>query len=155
MTFHEEMRAIANKYMRSGRPWPATAEQIARWAIDNKLWAPQARSLVRLCAEQLSDAMHLEYFTDPQGRRVRAKHCARITQRGKQLTLWADIRSAPHRHMEVAFQQRRQQVLGDCHQLKIDVDSYNQNRNPEKPIQMSFDFTKDLQEAEVDMADRA
>jgi hypothetical protein len=31
--------------------------------------------------------------------------------------------------MEIAFQQRRQQILGDCRQLKTDVDSYNDNYN--------------------------
>lgn len=155
MTFHEEMQAIANRYMNSGESWPASIEQIAEWAIKHKLWVPQARSLVRLCAEQLSEAMRMEYFTDPQGRRVRAKHCARITKHGKQLVLWDDLRTATHKHMEVSFQQRRQQVFGDCHQLKIDVDSYNQNRKPAKQIEIIFDFTKDLQEAEYDAADRA
>ena len=28
--------------------------------------------------------------------------------------LWADVRTAPKRHMEIAFQQRRQQIVGDC-----------------------------------------
>jgi hypothetical protein len=154
MTFNEEMQAIANKYIRSGQPWPASTEEIAEWAIKSKLWAPHARSLVKLCAEQLSEAMRAEYFTDAQGRRVRAKHCARISKRGKQLSLWDDIRSASHKHMEISFQQRRQQVFGDCLQLKTDVDSYNQNRKPEKPIQIAFNFEYDLQEAEYDTAKR-
>ena len=38
-------------------------------------------------------------------------------------------------------QQRRHQIVGDCRQLKMDVDSYNQNRTPDQPIQMIFDFT--------------
>jgi len=151
-TLTEQYQEISNKYMRSGKPWPATTEQIARWAIEKKLWAPQPQSLIKLCAEQLSEAMRVEYFTDPQGRKVRAKHAARVTERGKQLTLWADIRSATRGHMAIAFQQRRQQVLGECHQLKTDVDSYNQNGNPGKQIEMIFDFTMDL--AEWDVADR-
>ena len=51
--------------------------------------------------------------------------------------------------MEVAFQQRRQQIVMDCLQLKTDVDSYNENRKPESPIQMVFDFTDDLTELEL------
>ena len=51
--------------------------------------------------------------------------------------------------MATAFQQRRQQILGDCRQLKIDVDSYNENRWPDEPIQMIFDFTLDLAELEA------
>jgi hypothetical protein len=51
--------------------------------------------------------------------------------------------------MERAFAQRRKQILGDCRQLKADVDSYNENRRPEEPIQVIFDFTVDLAELEA------
>jgi hypothetical protein len=40
-------------------------------------------------------------------------------------------------------------VLGDCRQLKTDVDSYNQNYSAATPIQMVFDFTDDLAELEL------
>jgi hypothetical protein len=93
--------------------------------------------------------MREEYIVDPQGRTVRAKHAARLIKDGEQLALWADIRTADRRHMEIAFQQRRQQIVGDCRQLKTDADSYNDNANPGKPIQMVFDFTQDLAELEA------
>ena len=68
---------------------------------------------------------------------------------GEQITLWDDIRTATPKHMEIAFQQRRQQVVGDCRQLKTDVDSYNENRKPERPIQIIFDFTFDIEEIDT------
>ena len=37
----------------------------------------------------------------------------------------------------------------DCRQLKLDLDSYNQNFNSGKPIQGVFDFTDDLTELEL------
>jgi len=43
---------------------------------------------------------------------------------------------------------KQMQIVGDCVHLKADVDSYNQNENPEKPIQIPFDFTVDVLEAE-------
>jgi hypothetical protein len=101
-------------------------------------------------AEQLSRAMREEYIVDEQGRTVRAKHAARY----KQSVLWEDIRTAPREHMEIAFQQRRQQIVGDCRQLKTDADSFNDNSNPGLPIQMVFDFTDDLAELEA-MGDAA
>jgi hypothetical protein len=101
------------------------------------------------CAEELARAMREEYITDPQGRRVRVKHVAMIEKDGKQASFWADMRKAPHGHMEIAFQQRRQQIVGDCRQLKWDMDSYNQNHNVGEPIQMVFDFTLDLEEIEA------
>ena len=51
--------------------------------------------------------------------------------------LW--MRTRPF--MEVSTANRRNQVLGECRQLKSDVDSYNERRCPDEPIQISFDFT--------------
>ncbi len=93
--------------------------------------------------------MREEYLTDPQGRRVRSKHMARYGEGPTQVPLWEDIRTASREHMGIAFQQRRQQILGDCRQLKTDVDSYNDNYNSDAPLQMIFDFTDDLTEAEL------
>lgn len=148
-TYGEQLRRIVALYQNAGLAWPASAKEIAAWAIREKHWAPHPDSLVNQCATQLADAMREEYIVDPQGRSVRAKHAARITRDGQQSVLWADIRTAGRRHMEVAFQQRRQQIVGDCRQLKTDVDSYNDNATPAKPIQMVFDFTQDLAELEA------
>ncbi|HKX00428.1 MAG TPA: hypothetical protein VJN43_22005 [Bryobacteraceae bacterium] len=56
---------------------------------------------------------------------------------------------APHDHMEKAFAQRREQIVGDCVQLKIDVDAYN-DMNTEKAtqVQLVLDFTEDVVERE-------
>ena len=144
-TYMEQLQRIVDRYVEAGEEWPATSRQMAAWAVREKLWQPHPTSLVSQCAEALSTAMREEYIVDAQGRTVRAKHAARIQQE----VLWADIRTAPRKHMEIAFAQRRRAVLGDCHQLKLDVDSYNDNRIPNEPIQMSFDFTNDLLEMEA------
>jgi hypothetical protein len=148
MSYFEQLRSIANTYFKE-HDGSATARDIAAWAINTKLWSPQPGSVIDQCAEEISRAMREDYITDPQGRNVRAKHCARIRENGKQFTLWADIRTASQTHMERAFQQRRRQILGDCRQLKSDVDSFNDNRQPEQPIQVVFDFTLDLAELEA------
>lgn len=49
--------------------------------------------------------------------------------------------------MERAFQLRRRQIVGDCKQLKTDVDSFNDNHPAEKPIQLLLDFADDVAEA--------
>ena len=45
-----------------------------------------------------------------------------------------------------SFAQRRQQIVGDCLQLKTDVDVYNDKREPDEPIQVPLDFTLDVAE---------
>ncbi len=155
-TFTQSMQDIVSRYRESGRSWPATTEQMAAWAMDNRLWAPHRSRLIRLCADQLADAMREEYITDPQGRKVRAKHAARVKIGTKQQYFWDDIRTANHEHMQVASQQkRRQQIVGDCVQLKRDVDSYNENRRPPTRIQIELDFTVDVAEVEALREDKA
>ncbi len=44
---------------------------------------------------------------------------------------------------------RRRQIVGDYRELKRDVDSYNDNRNPVQPIQLVLDFTHDVAELEA------
>ncbi len=148
-TYNEQLQEIVTDYIKDGLEWPATTRQLAGYAIDHRKWRPQRSTLVDRCAEELSRAMREEYIVDPQGRTVRAKHVARVEREGKQLMLWADIRSASREHMQMAFQLRRQQIVGDSKQLKADVDSYNENRTRMNPIQMSFDFTPDVMEAEA------
>lgn len=143
------MQEIVTSYREADQPWPASSRQISAWAIKNDIWRPYPSSIVDQCAKHLSQAMREEHITDPQGRVVRAKHVARVERDGVQMPLWGDIRTADRKHMQIAFQQRRQQVVGDCRQLKTDLDSFNENRNPIEPIQMSFDFTHDLEELEA------
>lgn len=146
---NENLQELVRKYQQASQPWPASPRDIAQWAISHRFWAPEPQAVVKQCADQISNAMSAEYFTDPQGRRVRAKHAV-VSQDGeKQTSLWDDIRTAEPRHIEVSAQQRRGHIIAECKQLKTDIDSFNENRNPERPINMVFDFTLDLEEAEL------
>jgi len=138
----QHLQEIADNYRAEGGVWPAPITSIAEWAIRKGLWQPRRGSLLRQCASELAAAMREEYFTDPQGRRVRKKHVYHELQQ----MLWVDIEDARPEQMQKAFAHRRRQILGDCHQLKIDVDSYNENNAHDAHIQMCFDFTDDLVE---------
>ena len=99
----------------------------------------------------VSQALRTDFITDPQGRKVRRKHAAKNkhkTPTGEyvQITFWADIEDASKEHMQTSFQQRRMQILGDCHQMKTDVDSYNENYNPGEQLEFSYNFEVDLEE---------
>ncbi|MDQ3701021.1 MAG: hypothetical protein M3442_08900, partial [Chloroflexota bacterium] len=114
-----------------------------------KRWQPQPGKVIGQLAEQLARAMREEYIVDAHGREVRTKHAARTERDGVQGVFWADIRSAPRAYMEIAFQQRRQQIVGDCRQLKVDAHYFNENHNPGLRIQLVFDFREDLAEIEA------
>ncbi len=149
-TYNEQMQKIVDEYRKAGNAWPATAHDMAGWAVRTGRWEPPRELAIDRCADDLARAMREEFITDRKGRRVRAKHAARREVNGEQMTFWADLRTAPREHMEIAFAQRRQQVVADCAQLKRDVDSYNDNFNKKgEPVQMVFDFTMDLAELEA------
>lgn len=148
-TYSDEMRDLVQEYIDAGKPWPATARTIAKWLFETGKWKAPRSAAMSKCAHDLSKAMREEYITDPQGRRVRAKHAATFLKGETQLTLWDDISTAEKGHMEFAFQQRRQQIVGDCKQLKTDVDSFNDNNKQGAVIQLTLDFTNDVAEAEA------
>ncbi len=147
MSYSDQIQKMVQIYREEGGKWPASSREIAQWAISTSRWVPQPSAIVAQCADHISKALRDEYYTDPQGRRVRINHAAHSN--GEQLVLWDDIRTAKPGHMLLSFQQRRRQILGDCKQLKNDADSYNENRMPDNPIQLIFDFTLDLEEIEL------
>jgi hypothetical protein len=147
--YNKQMQKIVDEFRDDGQPWPASTRSIAAWAIATGRWELPASAAVRRCAEDLATAMREEFMTDSKGRRVRLLHPATTYRDGAQLVLWDDIRTAPRKHMQLSFQQRRQGIVGDCRQLKTDVDSYNDAHSVENPIQIVFNFTMDLAELEA------
>ena len=144
--YDDQMRQLFDQYEAEGHPTPASLQDVAVWAFRNRLWQPRPADVVNQCAKELARASRSEKFFDRQGRLVRAKHAVRRIRDGKQMSFWSDIRTAPRSHMAVSFGQRRNQIVGSCRGLKIDMDSYNDNHPIEPPFPMLFDFTDDLEE---------
>ena len=148
-TYTRQLQAIVDDYRAAGEPWPAAARAIAAWAIRTGRWRMPESAIISKCAEDLAKAMREEHTTDASGRRVRMKHPVTLRQDGEQMVLWDDMRTAPREHMALSFQQRRRQIVDDCRQLKADIAGYNASHPDEEPIQMAFDFTRDLAELEA------
>ena len=149
MTYLKQMQSIVTDYRLSEQPWPATAREIAAWAIREGRWKMPAAAVEDRCAGDVADAMSELYFTDQKGRRVRALHPAKVKRQGVLFTEWDDIRTATRAHMQLSVQQHRRAIVGECKQLKTTLDSYNDAHPGEMPLQMSFDFTMDLLELEA------
>ncbi len=150
MSYTEQLQKIANDYMASGQPWPATKLDIARWAMNNNRWQAQPAMLLKMCADEIAGAMGEEFITDPRGRRVRAKHVAKTTgPDGEQGYFWADYRTMSVDHMRISAQTERQQIANWCYRLKVDVDSFNEYRNPGPAIQISLNFEPDMADMEA------
>jgi len=124
------------------------AHAVAEWAYANGLHKPSVKTVIDAIATDIAQVFREEYRVDRFGRRYRAKHAATQKRGNKTLSLWADLDdpNAPHTHFVKSFAQRRQQIVGDCVQLKTDVDVYNEKRTPVVPIQVPLDFTLDVME---------
>jgi hypothetical protein len=147
----EQLWDITAQYRLSGEKWPATAKDIAAWAIRSKLWQPQPRKLIDQCASEIAAAMREEFITDPQGRRIRKNYVIRDAKemkegRWEQMPLWVVGTEASAEQMELAFRYKRRLILGDCVQLRTEIDSYNENNRHGAYINMCFDFGADLAE---------
>jgi hypothetical protein len=124
-----------------------SSREVAKWMIANRDWAQHPLEAEKQCARDISRALGEHYTTDPQGRRVRTHHVATIERNGQQVPLWADMATGTREHFAIGVQQRRQRIVDDCRQLRLDVDSYNANYNSSgEPIQVVLDFTDDVAE---------
>jgi hypothetical protein len=142
---NDQLLKIVEDYRAAGCPWPATREQIAEWAVANERYQLMRGMAVSQCAERLGRAMGLEHVRDKKGRNVRKYYAARIRENGQIVMKWDDW-NAPRPFMEVAAANRRNQILGQCWQVKNDMDSYSERRCQDQPIQMDFNFNIDLEE---------
>lgn len=150
-TKSEMLQELVEEYRNEHGVDSVDLREVASWLLRTGRWQPSHRSATKIVAAEVAQALREEYFTDPQGRRIRKKHAVREwedTGEGKRRprVFWHDITTAKRPHMQAAFQQRRQGIVMDCRQLKQDVDSYNSNYNRSVPIQLVFNFEEDLEE---------
>lgn len=153
-TLGEQLRRIYKEYVAAGGPLPFQMDALFSFAQQRNLWQPQPDNIRKQFGKQMSQALRDDIFTNDKGKTVRRIHAVLIRGHDAdgnkvQFGLWDDIRTAPREHMEAAFQLRRGQIVGDCKQLKNDVDHFNDNRTDTKPIQLLLDFTDDATEADL------
>lgn len=127
------------------------AHAVAEWAYRQGLHKPSVRTVIDAIATDISQVFREDYRTDKNGQRYRAMHAVRSKKGDKSMSLWADMddERAPRSHFVKSFAQRRQQIVGDCFQLKTDVDVYNDKNSNQSPIQMHLDFTLDVEELQL------
>lgn len=143
----------AEEFQRLWREYEETHDHNAASARDVVDWAVRERGL-RLprvdprdvLASQLARALREEYGTDEKGRRYRKNHAMRVTKAGVQTTFWGILGFASHIHMQRAFTQRREQVIGDLVQLDVDVEVYNEMVPEDRQIPLILDFKDDVAE---------
>jgi len=143
----ERLQEIWHEYENEHEHKPSSAREAVQWAVaEGRLELPEIDPYDVLAGE-MSQALREEYETDDKGRRYRVNHAVRVTKGGVQYTFWGIMGFASHEHMERALAQRRDQIIGDCYQLRVDVDVYNDlNAGKQPKFQLVLDFTEDVAE---------
>src|ERR1700684_3112420 len=146
---NEIMQRIWHRYESGREHKPSSARQAVEWAVEEGLLNLPEVDPYDILADYMRDAVRDEHRTDEQGRRYRVNHAVRVTRQGVQYTFWGVLGHVPHDHMQKAFAQRRELIIGDNFQLKTDVDVYNEKyRGNNPPIQLILDYTDDIAERE-------
>lgn len=143
MTKREQLLRTKDEYRASHDNAPATARDMAEWAVEAGMYKLPPFAATKKCAEELADAMRLQYMPVKGGRRVRAMH-SWPTEQG---TLWDDLRTIKRGPMELSTALKRSGVVGEVKQLKRDLDFFNEFHPDEPPIEISFNFENDLADA--------
>ena len=142
----EQLQGLWRAYEQEHDHAPASACEVVDWAVSHGLLALPRVDPRDVLASQMARALREEYGEDAQGRRYRVNHAMRVTKGGVQTTFWGILGRASHDHMQRAFTQRREQVIGDLVQLQTDVEVYNEMVPDKSPIQLVLDFSDDVAE---------
>lgn len=154
-TYNEQLQRVWRQYEDEHSHLAASARDVVVWGVSKGLLSFEHRDPFDGLAEDMSRAMREQMGTDSKGRRYRVNHAVRIYKNGVQITFWAIMDFAPRSHMQKAFTQRREQIVGDCCQLRTDVDVYNDMHKEEPTLPLVLDFTHDVEERLDGSDDRA
>lgn len=145
----ETLQKIWHRYETERKHKPTSAREAVEWAVEKGLLELPETDPYDVLAGQMAQALRNEYKTDDKGRRYRVNHSVRITKGGVQYSFWGSMQHSSHEFFEKAVAQRRELIISECVQLKIDVDVHNDMFRDKKPeIQLVLDFTDDVAERE-------
>lgn len=148
MSRNEQLQRIFRQYEEEHGRMASTTREACIWGVKNGLLLLQTADPYDRLADEMSRALREEYAVDAEGRRYRVNHAYRATRAGIQLTLWARLGVSEPDNVHRALMQRREQIVGDCFQLKVDVDVFNDMYPDRKPVQLILDFKDDVAERE-------
>lgn len=147
-TKKEQGADILDRYLNEVNSEPVSLDEVADWALTNGLYSPEPRDVKKMCRDAIADGARAQKRFDGK-RWYRAKHAVTQNIGGVQIPLWADIDvNASPSFMAKSIAQRRQGVVNNCFQMKMDVDHFN-DITPSEKIQLILDFTEDVAEREV------
>lgn len=143
---NEKLQEIWHRYEDEPGHKPTSARDAIERAVAEGILELPKIDPYDVLAGQMATALRAEFKEDSKGRRYRVNHAVRVTKGGVQYSFWASMGYASRPHMERSFTQRRELIVSECVQLKVDIDVYNELSNADEPIQLVLDFADDVAE---------
>ena len=147
--YHNQVKEYIGRFEKEkGATGLLDPHEIAAWAYENGLHKPNVKTIIDAIAADIAQFFREQYRVAPSGMHYRAMHAVKNKVGNKTAWLWADMDdpNAKREHFVRSFADRRRQIVGDCVQLKTDVDVYNEKNSTMPKIQMIMDFTEDVKE---------
>lgn len=150
MTKTELYQELFRQYQNEHDHKISGTREVVDWAVENGLLPVPQIDPLDISAGEMSRALREECATDAKGRRYRVNQAVRYTKKGAQVTMWGIEGFVDPSHSIMSFAQRREQIIGDCLQLKTDVDVHNDKHSDiGQQYELDLDFTQDVAEREV------
>lgn len=119
---------------------------VAVWAHTQGLMDLPKVDPFRQMARTLARACRQDYFVDENGEPVRRRHAVKEKRGYKQLTFWPNMEDMTPAKLRTSLTCRRKGSGQDILQIERDRRYFNKNFNPGDPIEMDYDFNKDVEE---------
>jgi hypothetical protein len=146
MTKEERYQYIVKKYQEEHGYDGADLKLVAKWAEEHGLLRAPKIDPYDVLAKDLKNALRSERRMH-NGKSYRSKVAGKFKDgNGKQRSLWYDLDESPAEHVERAFVQRREAIVGEVYQLHIDIDVFNEKRG--RRYQLELNFEDDIDERE-------
>lgn len=142
-----ELQSIIQVYREKTGHKAVDMREVAKFAIGMGVRPPLPVSAEDRLARELSRAAREQVRYDEITKRpYRVNHAYPGMSDGVQTTLWIDIDEAPRGPMLASLTLRRQQMVDDGYHLSLDAERWNGINPSERPINLVFDFTDDIEE---------
>jgi hypothetical protein len=142
----QELQKLIRWYKQETGIKDVNMHAVAEFAMEHGWKMPKPKSEVDLLAQDLSKAAREEIRVDRKtGKPYRANHAYTAPNGQGQLTLWIDIDEAPRFVMHKSLINRRNQMVGDALQLRLDQLHWNAINPNDEPIEIPLDFEDDVE----------
>ena len=145
ITCKQEMQRLIRVYKEQTGELEVDMHKVAEFAVGLDWPLPKPVDLLALLTKQFSAAAREEIRHDQITRKpYRANHAIPVKQGAVQLYLWVDIDEAARTPMLKSLENRREQIVGDGLQLKLEEDHWNSIHPDEEPINLPMDLAIDI-----------